>query len=110
MSRTTDSVLTLARRALEAGQAALPAYAHRFAPKKFTQAQLFALLVVRQQMDWTYRATATRLAEWSDLREVLGIDQPPHWTTLSCAHERLLSKKGRVNYWMRRWLAPSDAA
>jgi len=108
MSRTTDSVLTLAGRALEAGEAALPTYAHRFAPKKFTQAQLFAILAVRQQMDWTYRATATRLDEWADLRQVLGIEKAPHWTTLSCAHQRLLSKGGRARCLTQQWLKPPD--
>ena len=96
MSRTTDSVLQLAERALQAGRDALPDYGHRFAPKTFTQPQLFAMLVVRQQMNWTYRATCTRLREWSDLRAVLGIEKVPDPSTLCYAHGRLLDEKGRL--------------
>ena len=95
MSRTTDSVLVLAQRSLEAAQMVLPDHAHRFSPKKFTQPQLLAILAVRQQMNWTFRATTTRLNEWSDLRAVLGIDAAPHPATLCYAHRRLLQEKGR---------------
>lgn len=96
MSRTTDSVLELAQRALAAGRMVLLDYAHLFSPKKFTQPQLFAILAVRQQMNWTFRATATRLNEWSDLRAVLGIDKAPDASTLCYAHRRLLNEKGRL--------------
>ena len=48
MARTTQSPIALAKAALAAGRQALPDYAHRFSPHKFTQPQLFALLALRQ--------------------------------------------------------------
>ena len=87
----------------------LPDYGHRFAPKRFTQPQLFAMLAVRQQMNWTFRATSTRLRQWAQLRAVLRIDDVPHPATLCYAHRRLLDKKGRLRCLMRRLSRRVDA-
>ena len=54
MSRTTKSTLTLARTAYDGAKRALPAYAHRFSPKKFTQPQLFACLVLKEFLQLDY--------------------------------------------------------
>jgi len=110
MSRTTDECITLARRALEVGRQCLPSYSHHYSPKKFTQPQLFALLVVRQSLGWTYRATATRLAEWSDLREALELDQVPDQSTLCYAHRRLFNKKTALGCLMQACIKPSSEA
>lgn len=104
MSRTTDSVLELASQNLDAARMVLPDHAHRFSPRKFTQPQLLAILAVRQQMNWPFRATSTRLDEWSDLRAVLGIEHAPHPATLCYAHRRLLDDKGGQRHPQRwRW-------
>lgn len=77
MSPTTDECLTLAARALEAERQCPADDAHVDIPRKYTQPQRFALLVVRQSLGWTCRATATRLAEWSDPREAPELDEAP---------------------------------
>ena len=41
-------------------QRALPAYAHRFSPKKFTQHQLFACLVLKEFLKTDYRGCGRR--------------------------------------------------
>jgi len=110
MSRTTDECLTLARRALEVGQQCLPSYSHPCSPHKYRQDQLFAILVLRQSLGWTYRATHTRLAEWSDLRAVLGIEQVPDPSTLCLAHRRLLSEKTSLGFLMRSCVKPRSGA
>ena len=102
MSRTTDSVLCVAREALAVGQEAYDDYAPVHSPRKFTQPQLFACLAVRQQIGTSYHATCVRLAEWSDLREVLGLDQVPGASTLHDAEARLLKKSPASVCWMRR--------
>jgi hypothetical protein len=94
MSRTTKSTLALAREALATGQEVFPAYSHRFSPHRFTQAQLFALLCLKEFLKTDYRGVVQTLQEWSDLREVLGLKLVPHYSTLCYAQERLL-KKGR---------------
>ena len=48
MRRMSKSAVRVAGEALAAGRAALPEYGSRFSRRDYTQAQLFALLVLRQ--------------------------------------------------------------
>ena len=96
MSTTTKDPIALARAALEVGRAALPAYSHSCSPRKFTQHQLFALLVLRQFFRLDYRALVQWLHRWKELRDVLGIERVPHYSTLCYAEDRLLKKKGPI--------------
>jgi hypothetical protein len=92
MARTTKSPIALAKAALAAGKRALPDYAHRFSPHKFTQPQLFAILALRQFLKTDYRGVVQVLREWSDLRQVLGLTEVPNYSTLCYAQRRLLKK------------------
>ena len=87
---TSKSTLTVTRMALRAARDALPDYARRKSPKKFTQPQLVACLIVKEFRNLDYRGIHVMLSEWSDLREVLGLTQVPHFTTLCQAARRLL--------------------
>jgi hypothetical protein len=82
----------VAQEALKAGQESLPDYRHRKSPHKFTQPQLFACLVVKEFRRMDYRSIWVLLQEWSELREVLGLNKVPHFTTLWAAAQRLLAK------------------
>lgn len=90
MSKLTKSPLRVARHALAVGTQALPPYAHRFSPKKFTQPQLFACLVLKTFLKTDYRGLAAHLADHSDLRATLGLHGVPHYTTPQKASRRLL--------------------
>ncbi len=90
--KTSKSTLTVAREALKVGQESLPDYRHPKSPHKFTQAQLFACLVVKEFLRLDYRGIWVLLAEWSELRNVLGLKKVPHFTTLWAAGKRLLAK------------------
>lgn len=90
--QTSISTLTVAQMALRAAKAALPDYAHRKSPRKFTQPQLVACLVVKEFLGLDYRSLSVLLSEWSDLRQVLGLIRVPHFTTLCAAANRLLRK------------------
>ena len=79
--------------ALHAAQRALPRYHHRFSPKKFTQHQLVACLVLKEFFRTDYRGIVAILEDSSDLRQVLGITDVPHYTTLQKAARRLAEKK-----------------
>ena len=92
--RTSKSTLAVARMALRAARDALPEFAHPKSPKKFSQPQLLACLVVKEFLGRDYRGVHTLLGEWSDLREVLGLRKVPHFTTLCAASARLLAKPG----------------
>ena len=69
---------------------AFAAYSHLFSPKKFTQHQLFAVLVLKEFMRCDYRKVAELLEECPDLREVIGLESVPHYTTIQKASKRLL--------------------
>jgi hypothetical protein len=91
MNLTTKSPLWVARRALAAGRRALRSYAHRFSPKRFTQPQLFACLVLKAFFRTDYRGCAQFLHDMPVLRWTLGLRAVPHFTTLQKAARRLLA-------------------
>ena len=92
MPTMTKSALDLVKTAIDLGTQGLPAYSTKFSRRDFTQAQLFAMLSLRQYLKSDYRKTTQILSEWSDLREALGLAKVPHWTTLEKAQKRLLKK------------------
>ena len=92
MSRTTKDPIALARAALESGKEALSDFSCPKSPHKFTQPQLFAMLVLKQFFKLDYRGTVAWLSKWSELREALGIRRIPHYSTLCYAEERLLKR------------------
>ena len=89
-SKSPKRVLT---EALAVAEASLPAYSHRFSPKKFTLPQLFACLVLKDFYNLTYRGTVGLLADGDSLRAAIGLEQVPHFTTLQKAADRLLVKQ-----------------
>ncbi len=70
---------------------ALPAHAHLCSPKKFTQHQLFACLVLKNFLKTDYRGVVAHLADHSALCELLELREVPHFTTLHKASRRLLA-------------------
>lgn len=89
----TKSPVTLAREALQVGQASLDPYSSPFSKHDFKQAQLFAILVLRQFFKADYRGIVQMLLDLSDLRKVLELKKVPHYTTLQKAEQRLLKKR-----------------
>jgi hypothetical protein len=77
--------------ALATAVRALPLYSHRYSPKKFTQHQLFACLVLKSFLKTDYRGLTAHLADCPSLLEVLKLGAVPHYTTLQKASCRLLA-------------------
>ena len=90
MSLTSKSPRKVALEALAVAQQTLPAYSHRFSPKKFTQHQLFALLVLKTHQRKDYRGIVALLSDMPELLAALELKAVPHYTTLQKAAERLL--------------------
>ncbi len=88
----TKSPRAVAREALRLAQEALPAYSSKFSRKDFTQHQLFALLAVKTFFKTDYRGLVQLLEDFAELREELGLDKAPHYSTLCKAEQRLLKK------------------
>jgi hypothetical protein len=87
-----NRLLTFARLAHEVARRTLPERAHRFAPKRYTQPQLLACLLVKEYLGLDYR-TAQETLELSDgLREALGLTTVPDYSTLwRFAHDKATS-------------------
>ena len=90
MSKLSKSPLRVARQALAVASEALRPYAHKYSPKKFTQPQLFACLVLKTFLKTDYRGVASHLADHSDLRAALALKAVPHFSTVQKASRRLL--------------------
>ena len=88
---TSKSPRKVLREAHEVARRALPAYSHRFSPRKFTQHQLFALLVLKEFLRCDYRKIAQVMEDGSDLRREIGLESVPHFTALNKASGRLLA-------------------
>jgi hypothetical protein len=93
MSTLTKSPLRVVREALTIARRELRLYAHKYSPKKFTQHQLFACLVLKVFLKTDYRGLIAHLADHSDIREVLGLFSLPHYTTPQKASRRLLRQR-----------------
>lgn len=90
MALTSKSPGRVLRVAYRIARRTLPAYSHRCSPKKFTQHQLFACLVLKEFFKLDYRGVEALLAESDSLRAIIELRQPPDFTTLHKACRRLL--------------------
>jgi hypothetical protein len=75
--------------ALKAAERALPAFSATHSPKKFTQHQHFAIAVLRQFFKVDYRGIAGILEDAAELRDALGLQVVPHFSTIAYAEKRL---------------------
>jgi hypothetical protein len=90
MQRTSKSPRKVALEALEVARQTLAAYSHRFSPRKFTQHQLFAILVLKTHQRKDYRGVIALMQDMPELVKDLGLESIPHFTTIQKASERLL--------------------
>jgi hypothetical protein len=97
----TRSPVALARKAVEIADRTLPAYSSRFSRKDYTQAQLFALMVLGTFLKLDHRGIVAVVKDWSDVREAIGLKKVPHWNTLYKAQQRLLKKVCFIDCSMR---------
>jgi hypothetical protein len=89
--KTSKSPRRVLRVAYEAALRAVPEYAHKFSPKKFTQPQLLACLVLKEFSRLDYRGLAEHLADHPDILALIGMRAVPHFTTFQKAAQRLLA-------------------
>ena len=90
MTQTTKSPRLVLATAFQIAEQSLPDYAHRFSPRKFTQHQLFACLVLQQFLQLDYRKLQAFLIDTPCLTAVIGLQNVPHFTTFQKAAARLL--------------------
>jgi len=93
LQRSPDSVGELARTCYRVAQSLFPDHAHRFSPKKFTQPQLWGMLLFRRCAGLSYRDLVGRIRQSAQLRAVFQLRRPPNFSTLSHAERRLNAMK-----------------
>lgn len=81
-------ILRIARLAAKLGRRHLAEHAHKFAPKKFTQPQLFACLIIKAHLGCTYRKAEELLTLMPRVREAIGLRGVPRFTTLQAFADR----------------------
>lgn len=106
----TKSPRAVAQEALRLARAVLPAYSSKFSRQDFTQHQLFALLTLKTFFKTDYRGVVQLLEDFAELRQDLGLDKVPHYSTLCYAAERLLKKGSSSRSSPRPPCAPRTAA
>jgi hypothetical protein len=75
-------VLNVARLSMRAARRCVSTYSCRKSRHDFTQPQLIACLVLRAYLCTTYRGVVELLAEMPDVRQAMGLERLPHYTTL----------------------------
>jgi Transposase domain (DUF772) len=83
--------------ALAVGTATLEPYSHSSSPHKYTQAQLFACLVLKTFFGMDYRGVEQMLRDCPDLQQRLDLRTVPHFTTLQKACQRLMRQKNVIS-------------
>lgn len=102
--KTSKSPNMVASVAYATAKRSLPPYLHLKSPKKFTQHQLVACLVLREFFTTDYRGIEEILKDSSDLRKILELSEVPHYTTLQKAAQRI-TKKDTLDKLLREILA-----
>ena len=87
---TSKSPRRVLRVAYDAARVAVRAYSHINSPRKFTQPQLLACLVLKEFLRLDYRGLAEHLADHPDLGRMMVLEAVPHYTTFQKAAARLL--------------------
>ena len=106
---TCKSPRKVLREAYELGLALLPAYASAFSRHDgFTEAQLFACLVLREHQKKSYRGIEALLADSLDWLADVGADHAPDHNTLWRAFGRLV-KRGLMNKMLDQQVAWAEA-
>jgi hypothetical protein len=84
------SPMAVARVAIAIGPQALPPSSSTFSPRRYTQAQLFACLVLLPFVKTDDRGMCQLLSDIHTLRRVRGLKRVPHYSPRCDAHQHLM--------------------
>ena len=99
------------RLAYAAARERLPEYSSRFSRKDFTLRQLFACLVVKEQLQLSYRKAEAFLSDCPDWCREIGLRRIPDHNTLCRVAKFLLENGSRMaSRWMRLICLPKARA
>lgn len=83
-----QEIVRIVKLALRLARRHLTDHAHKYAPKKFTQPQLFACLILKAHLGCTYRKCEELLVLMPAVREAIGLGEVPRFTTLQAFADR----------------------
>jgi hypothetical protein len=83
-----QEIVRIVKLGLRLARRRLADYAHRKSPQKFTQPQLFACLILKAHLGCTYRKCEELLILMPAVREAIGLDSVPRFTTLQAFADR----------------------
>ena len=81
-------MVRIVKLALRLAKRHLADYSHEKSPRKFTQPQLFACLILKAHLGCTYRKCEELLILMPAVREAIGLDSVPRFTTLQAFADR----------------------
>jgi hypothetical protein len=81
-------IVKIVKLALRLSRRHLRGYSHEKSPKKYTQPQLFACLILRAHLGCTYRKCEELLVLMPAVREAIGLAEVPRFTTLQTFADR----------------------
>ena len=90
MSMTSKSPIKVLKEAYEVGKATFDDYSHEYSPRKFTQPQLFACLILKAFFCMDYRGICQVLSDCTDFQKAIELTSVPHFTTLQKHSKELL--------------------
>lgn len=88
MEAGDQEIVRIVKLAVRLARRHLADHAHKYAPKKFTQPQLFACLILKAHMGCTYRKAEELLRLMPAVREAIGLEEVPRFTTLQAFADR----------------------
>jgi hypothetical protein len=106
----TKSPRAVVQEALRVARDAMEPYSSKFSRRDYTQHQHFALLALKTFLKTDYRGLMEFLKDFSELRQDLGMETVPHYSTLCKALQRLLKKGSLFFSSSRPPCAPKTAA
>ena len=77
-----NRLLTFASLGYEVAKSVVPDRRHRFAPKRYTQPQLLACVLVKEYLGLDYRTARETIEISGPIREAFGLTVVPDHTTL----------------------------
>jgi hypothetical protein len=83
-----QEIVRIVKLALRLARRRLADYSHPKSPRKFTQPQLFACLILKAHMGCTYRKCEELLILMPAVREAIGLQEVPRFTTLQTFADR----------------------
>lgn len=88
MSAKRNILLEVARLSLRLAGRYMQPYSHVKSPKRFTQSQLMACLILRAYLKTTYRGVIDVLDASEEVQKCLGLSRLPHYSTLKYFADR----------------------